>query len=127
MSGYGTFATWQGTGRKATLGPGTDIFARVRLSPLMSSRRSPTGKVGAGDWSGESANPHPLATGPSTTLRASTRSRAESHDPPLQLLKRILKSPLLGPVALSHRIGEGERQRIAVVGRGEPALRADLR
>jgi hypothetical protein len=51
--------------------------------------------------------------GPSTTFRAGTRPRAESHDPPLQSLKPFLEPALLGPVALGDRIGEGERQRVA--------------
>jgi hypothetical protein len=40
MSPVGTFATWQGTRTKAALGLGADIFARVLLSPFMSSRPS---------------------------------------------------------------------------------------
>jgi len=49
------------------------------------------------------------------------RPRAESPDPPLQSLESFLEAPLLGPVAFGDRVGEGERQRIAVVGRGEAA------
>ena len=58
-----------------------------------------------------STNPYP----------SPTRPRAESHDPPLQSLEPFLEAALLGPVAHGDRIGEGERQRVAVAGRGEPA------
>ena len=37
-SAFGTFATGQETRTKAALGPGTDIFARVRPSPFTSSQ-----------------------------------------------------------------------------------------
>ena len=47
--------------------------------------------------------------------------RAESHDPPLQFLERFVEAAFLGPVALGNRIGEDERQRIAVIGRGKAA------
>jgi hypothetical protein len=35
-----------------------------------------------------------VSAGPSTTLRAGTRSRAESHDPFLQFLEPFLEAPL---------------------------------
>ena len=36
-------------------------------------------------------------------------------------IQPFLEATLLGPVALGDRVGEGARQRIPVVGRGEPA------
>jgi hypothetical protein len=44
-----------------------------------------------------------------------------SHDPTPEFLQPFLEPPLLGPIALGHRIGEGERQRVAVVGGSEPS------
>jgi len=47
--------------------------------------------------------------------------RAASHDPFLQSLEPFLEAALLRPVAFGNRVGEGERQRVAVVGRGQAA------
>src|SRR5882724_5757301 len=59
-----------------------------------------------------------LRAGLSTALRASTWPRAELHDLSLQSRERFVEPPLLSPIALGDRTGEGERQRIAVIGRG---------
>src|SRR5437879_7577962 len=50
---------------------------------------------------------------------AEPQRRVESHDPPLQSRKPFLEPPLFGPITLGDRIGEGERQRIAVIRRGK--------
>src|ERR1700704_1744745 len=45
-----------------------------------------------------------------------------SPEAPPQVRELLLEASLLGPVALRHRMGEGERQRIAVIRRGKAAL-----
>src|SRR5712672_105926 len=45
-----------------------------------------------------------------------------SPDAPPQVRELLLEASLLGPVAPLDRIGEGKRQRITVIRRGEAAL-----